>query len=45
MDKVYKDRRRMLRYYLKSAKSDLTKMYWMGRLDELKRLRKLHAQS
>jgi hypothetical protein len=35
MKTIYKTRKKQLEYYLKSAKTDLAKMYWYGRLDEL----------
>lgn len=33
--------RKRLRYFLRRAKSTLARMYWLGRLDGLKRLPKL----
>ncbi len=35
---VAKLRRRQLRYHLRGALGPLARMYWLGRLDELKRI-------
>lgn len=35
--RLYKTRKTILEYYLKSAKTDISRMYFYGRLDELKK--------
>lgn len=42
---IFVERKRILLYYFQSAKSNVAKLYWSGRLDELKRLRKILKNS
>lgn len=39
-----KNRKFALEYYLKAAKTDLAKMYWYGRLDELAKVQKMERK-
>jgi len=45
MNSLLRYRRRRLRYYLKSAITPMARMYWLGRLDEIKKLSVLTRRS
>jgi len=39
MNRILRERKRILKYYLKAAKTDLSRQYWIARLDEVDRIR------